>query len=453
MSPVPNVSLAVGHTACSVIEDIDGDGLNDLIVLNGNYPNSIMIFLQDADVEFNSHAIPDLEVITKSWSQSLQVGDLNNDGLMDMVITHSSNTDDGLVVYYQENGSSLAFSSSDLNAGINPRAVSIGDLNNDGLNDIAVANGWSDDVYIYYQFENSIPTSRNRTLMVEENPRGVETGDLNGDGLDDIVVSHYGSPEVFVYYQRADGGFSSNPDRRIDTGRVETMGYFLIAVDDINGDGSNDLVIGNRTFCQDDDNVLPGIASTVVSEYGRPSIGDVNSDSIKDLVITGSECVYVYYQNSNNELSTEPDLTILLDSPTYSCIGDINNDAVNELVILMSRTREAIINSQGLDSDLDSYPDYIDRFPSDPTEWFDTDNDGVGDNADFYPDDPTRWEEEPVDYTLFIILLLIPVVIISILAIALFLLARKRENEPALEEPEEEPFYEEEPPPPLYYKE
>jgi cytochrome c peroxidase len=34
------------------------------------------------------------------------------------------------------------------------------------------------------------------------------------------------------------------------------------------------------------------------------------------------------------------------------------------------------------DTDGDGYPDIIDEFPLDPTEWFDNDHDGVGDNAD-----------------------------------------------------------------------
>ena len=74
------------------------------------------------------------------------------------------------------------------------------------------------------------------------------------------------------------------------------------------------------------------------------------------------------------------------------------------------------------DTDGDSYPDDIDAFPNDPTqwqdsdgdgygdnlsgnnpdlfpdnvtEWADTDGDGYGDNSDAYPNDPTKYELEP----------------------------------------------------------
>ena len=40
-----------------------------------------------------------------------------------------------------------------------------------------------------------------------------------------------------------------------------------------------------------------------------------------------------------------------------------------------------------LDSDNDNYPDYIDEFDDDPTEWKDSDSDGTGDNADCNDDD------------------------------------------------------------------
>jgi hypothetical protein len=40
------------------------------------------------------------------------------------------------------------------------------------------------------------------------------------------------------------------------------------------------------------------------------------------------------------------------------------------------------------------YPDDVDAFPNDPTEWADSDGDGHGDNSDAFPNDPTKWLPE-----------------------------------------------------------
>jgi hypothetical protein len=50
------------------------------------------------------------------------------------------------------------------------------------------------------------------------------------------------------------------------------------------------------------------------------------------------------------------------------------------------------------DSDQDSVPDDLDKFPFDDTQWNDTDGDGYGDNPngnfpDMFPDDPTQWSD------------------------------------------------------------
>jgi hypothetical protein len=49
------------------------------------------------------------------------------------------------------------------------------------------------------------------------------------------------------------------------------------------------------------------------------------------------------------------------------------------------------------DSDGDGFPDDVDDFPTDPTEWLDTDGDGIGNNSDEDDDDdgmPDAWEIE-----------------------------------------------------------
>ncbi len=49
------------------------------------------------------------------------------------------------------------------------------------------------------------------------------------------------------------------------------------------------------------------------------------------------------------------------------------------------------------DDDNDGYPDEIDAFPFDSSEWLDTDGDGLGDNADAFPSDPTETADSDGD--------------------------------------------------------
>ncbi len=58
--------------------------------------------------------------------------------------------------------------------------------------------------------------------------------------------------------------------------------------------------------------------------------------------------------------------------------SDTNGNGVDDLI------------ESTADTDGDGYPDVVDAFPSDPSEWLDTDGDGVGDNSDAFPSDPSE---------------------------------------------------------------
>jgi len=50
-----------------------------------------------------------------------------------------------------------------------------------------------------------------------------------------------------------------------------------------------------------------------------------------------------------------------------------------------------------IDTDGDGYPDKVDDFPNDSSEWKDSDNDGVGDNSDVFPEDSYDWKDSDSD--------------------------------------------------------
>ena len=169
LSPIPDVSLTVGYTACSVIDDIDGDGLNDLIVLNGNDPHSIMIFLQEEGVNVSSHTTPDLEIVSRLWSKSLQVGDLNNDGTVDAFVNNIFLPNE----VWLNDGEGIFVDSGLRMGGDEPSSKgALGDVDADGDLDVFVS--------FFGQGSNSV-------WLNETAPVCCECADCNEDGSVDII--------------------------------------------------------------------------------------------------------------------------------------------------------------------------------------------------------------------------------------------------------------------------
>src|SRR5262249_59133763 len=72
-------------------------------------------------------------------------------------------------------------------------------------------------------------------------PVRLVAGDLNGDGLDDLAVLAAGSGTVDVFYQTAAGGFGA-PAQQTGVG----VGPAEIILADLDGDRRPDLVVTNR---------------------------------------------------------------------------------------------------------------------------------------------------------------------------------------------------------------
>jgi hypothetical protein len=55
------------------------------------------------------------------------------------------------------------------------------------------------------------------------------------------------------------------------------------------------------------------------------------------------------------------------------------------------------VDNHNIDADGDGYPNSVDIFPNDPSEWVDTDLDGVGDNKDMFPKNASEWVDTDGD--------------------------------------------------------
>ncbi|MCX6256846.1 MAG: FG-GAP-like repeat-containing protein [Bacteroidia bacterium] len=215
----------------------------------------------------------------------------------------------------------------------------IGDLNGDGITDIAVGSRYDDDggtnrgaVYImfmnsdgtvnHYQKISSVQGNFNDSLIDGTyfgwSVTGI--GDLNGDGHPDIAVSTYTVPMVWILFLNADGTVQSYQKigeglGGFPSGILSSGGQFGISVrslGDFNNDGMHEIAVGAS---QDDD--------------GGPSRG---AFYILCLNNTGfAESYHKISQTYGNFTASLSDDCRF--GRTIAPIGDLNGDGVTDLAV------------------------------------------------------------------------------------------------------------------------
>jgi hypothetical protein len=227
------------------------DTYSDIVVANF-LANTIQILLGDGNGDFGT-ATPILAGDVDA-PLGVAVGDLNHDGLGDLAIASSGflNPQNGLnklvIAINDGTGGFLAPEYSDIPGA--PSAVTLADLNGDTYLDALVTDGAGDTLTIYLNRAGAAGTIFNNSWSVSlatgRGPVAVAAGDFNQDGAQDAVVVNNLAGTIKTYFGRNNGTFTPSETYRVRTTDPAGAEPQAVAVGDFDHDNWPDLVVANR---------------------------------------------------------------------------------------------------------------------------------------------------------------------------------------------------------------
>jgi hypothetical protein len=243
---------AGGRPRSIAIGDLNGDGKPDLATSNvkrisaTRTRGTVSVFLARGDGSF----VPRHDYRTAKFPVSLALGDLNGDGTPDLVTASISagNISAGKVSVLLNKGDGSFGATRDYRAGRGSRgsrSVAIGDLNDDGKLDVATVSQYVRGSVLVFINRGGGRLRAERAYVSENGAASVATGDPSGDRKLDLLVSTEDTVSVLV--NRGDGSFRAGVDYPIDRDPfgVDAGAPVSVATGDLNGDRRPDLVTAN----------------------------------------------------------------------------------------------------------------------------------------------------------------------------------------------------------------
>jgi hypothetical protein len=232
--------------------DFNADSILDLVVIpRGSYSVSVLLGNGSGGRGDGTFA-PKVDYPTGTEPRTVTIGDFNADGILDLAVANISSNDVSVLLGNGGGGrgDGTFATKVDYAAGTNPYSMTTGDFDSDGILDLAVENWGESNVSILRG--NGSGGRGNGTFAPKVDyaagslTSSVTTGDFNADSVLDLAVANHGSNDVSVLLGNGSGGrgngtFATNVDFSAGNGP------FSVATGDFNADSILDLAVVNNS--------------------------------------------------------------------------------------------------------------------------------------------------------------------------------------------------------------
>ncbi len=322
----PDVSM--GNDASSVaIGDFNNDGKQDLAVANYD-SHTVSIRLGDGLGGFSGTTQVNVGSAYNSYAASVAIGDFNNDGNQDLAVAVWNGSNQVSIRL----GDGLGGFSGTTEVPVSAHSVTIGDFNNDGKQDLAITNSG-----VSIRLGDGAGNFSGTTEVSVSDPSSIALGDFNNDGNQDIAAACPADKAVSIRLGDGLGGFSGTMNVPVGTYPQ------AVAIGDFNNDGKQDLATANDnpdTASIRFGDGLGGFGGTTEVSVGRwpgsIAIGDFNNDGNQDIAVSSGSTRIVSIRLGDGAGGFSGTMNVPVDSAASVAIGDFNNDGKQDFVTAKS---------------------------------------------------------------------------------------------------------------------